>query len=125
MVRPRLASAALPAPAAAPAEMTPATKPAARAVTAFAAITSPRRGVTSSVGRMVPLRISLVIESAPSRPANSAPRFTPTSVNTPRWSGRLVSLLADRPNPCSSTASVTSASIAATTLATVHVERSL
>ncbi len=74
---------------------------------------------------MVPVRISPVIESAPSRPANSAPRFIPTSVNTPRWSGPLVSLLAGRLSACSSTASVTRASIAATTLAAVHVERSL
>jgi hypothetical protein len=44
----------------------------------FAAITRVRRGVTSSVGRIVPVRNSAVIDSAPKSAANSAPIAVPS-----------------------------------------------
>src|SRR6266545_1545291 len=74
---PRARSAAEPAATATAPATSPNPAPIPMLTETFAAITRARRGLNRKVGLIVPWRISAVIESAPSRAANSTPRNSP------------------------------------------------
>ena len=73
----RAARSAIPAPKVAPTQTTANATPASAAAASFAARTTRRRGSTSSVGRIVPYRNSLVTASRPASVAKNTPTVTP------------------------------------------------
>jgi hypothetical protein len=121
---PRALSAALPTPTATPTATTPNTIPTSALATIFAAMTRPRRGVIRKVGRIVPWRISPVIDIAPTSPAKRAPSSDPNR-NTSTWLEALSRRSAGRLRPCSRTARSTRPSMARKSPRFVNVERCL